>query len=140
MRKPSIPGLEKLALALMVASRKLRPYFHTHPIEVFTNYPLRQALQKPEASSRLLKWVIELGQFDVNFCPQTTIKGQALADFIVEYTYSNAGEVTGTANSTEATKATGVRGRKNSVPIEGDVEQWTLYVDNASSDNGSRAT
>ena len=76
------PELEKLALALMVASRKLRPYFHAHPIEVLTNYTLRQVLQKLEASGRLLKWVIELRQFEVNFCPRTTIKAQALANFI----------------------------------------------------------
>ena len=63
------PDLEKLALALMVASRKLRPYFHAHLIEVLTNYQLCKMLQKSEASSRLLKWAIKLGQFDVNFCP-----------------------------------------------------------------------
>ena len=63
------PELEKLALALIVASRKLRPYFHTHPIEVLTNYPLHQVLQKLEASGRLLKWEIELGQFEVNYGP-----------------------------------------------------------------------
>ena len=63
------PELEKLALALMVTSKKLRPYFHAHPIEVLTNYPLRQVLQKLEASSRILKWVIELRQFEVNFYP-----------------------------------------------------------------------
>ena len=56
------PELEKLALALMVASRKLRPYFHAHPIEVLTNYPLRQVLQKSKALGRLLKLAIELGQ------------------------------------------------------------------------------
>ena len=61
------PELEKLALTLVVASRKLRPYFHTHLIEVLTNYPLLQVLQKSEASGRLLKWAIELGQFDLNF-------------------------------------------------------------------------
>ena len=70
----------------MVASRKLRPYFHAHSIEVLTNYPLHQVLQKPEALGRLLNWAIELGQFDVNFCPKMTIKGQALADFIAEFT------------------------------------------------------
>ena len=51
--------LEKLALTLIVESRKLRPYFHTHPIEVLTKYPLM--LQKLKASGRLFKWVIELG-------------------------------------------------------------------------------
>ena len=111
----SYPELEKLLVALMVASRKLRPYFHAHSIEVLTNYPLCQVLQKLEASGRLLKWLIELRQFDVNFCPQTTIKGQALADFIAEFTYSNVAEVTGTANSVEAAKAAGVGGKEDSV-------------------------
>ena len=48
------PKLEKLALALMVASKKLRPNFNAHSIEVLTNYPLHQVLQKLEASGRLL--------------------------------------------------------------------------------------
>ena len=61
--------LKKLALAHVVASSKLRPYFHTHSIKVLTNYPLRQVLQKPEVFDRLLKWVIELGHFDVNYHP-----------------------------------------------------------------------
>ena len=101
---PWYPEFEKLALALMVASIKLRPYFHAHLIEVLTNYPLHQALLKLEASGRLLKWAIKLGQFEVNFYPQTEIKGQALADFISKFTYSNVVEVIGMANNTEATK------------------------------------
>ena len=66
------PELEKLALALMVASRKLRPYFHAHQIEVLTNYPLRQVLQMSEASGRLLNWAIQLGQFEVNYTLERT--------------------------------------------------------------------
>ena len=60
--------MEKLALALVVTSRKLRPYFHSHTIRVLTNYQLRQ-LQKPDTSGHLLKWVIELSQFDIEFIP-----------------------------------------------------------------------
>ena len=67
--KTRYPELKKLALALVVASRKVRPYFHAHSIEVLTNYPLRQVLQKPEALGKLLKWAIVLGHFNVNFCP-----------------------------------------------------------------------
>ena len=42
--------LEKLALALMVTSKKLTLYFHAHPIKVLTNYPLHQVSQsqKPQ--------------------------------------------------------------------------------------------
>ncbi|XP_010096980.2 uncharacterized protein LOC21407623 [Morus notabilis] len=48
--------MERLAVALMVASRKLRYYFQSHTIWVLTNHLLRQALQKPKTSGRLLKW------------------------------------------------------------------------------------
>ena len=74
--------MEKLTLALVIASQKLRLYFHSHAIRVLTNYSLRQVLQKPDASSHLLKWAIELSQFDIEFMPWPTIKRQALADFI----------------------------------------------------------
>ena len=82
----------------------MRSYFQSHSIIVITNYPLCQVLQKPEASRRLLKWAIELGQFDVSYRPRTTIKGQALVDFIIEFTYCNTTEVTGTSSNTEAAK------------------------------------
>lgn len=39
--------MEKLVLSLIVASRKLWPYFHAHKIKVLTNYPSWQVLQKP---------------------------------------------------------------------------------------------
>ena len=55
------PKLKKLALALVITSRKLRPYFYAHSIEALTNYLLCQLLQKAEASGRLLKWAIKLG-------------------------------------------------------------------------------
>ena len=77
------PELEKLVLALIIASRLLRPYFHAHSIEVLTNYLLCQVLQKPEASWRLLKWEIELEHLDMNYRHRTTIRGKTLADFIV---------------------------------------------------------
>lgn len=52
---------------------------------VYTNQPLHQVIQKPEAAGRLLKWAIELSQFDIQYQPRTDIKGQALADFVVEF-------------------------------------------------------
>ena len=52
-----------------------------------------------------------------------TIKGQALANFKVDFTYSNAAKVTGTANSAEAAKVAGQRDREDSVPTEKDAEQ-----------------
>ncbi|XP_024178700.1 uncharacterized protein LOC112184690 [Rosa chinensis] len=70
------PDIEKVSLALLVSARKLRHYFQAHAITVFTNHPLRQVLQKPETSGRLIKWAIELGEFDIKYQPRTAIKGQ----------------------------------------------------------------
>ena len=44
------PAMEKLALALVIAARKLRPYFQSHKIIVLTNHPLRKAMNKPDAA------------------------------------------------------------------------------------------
>ena len=35
----------------------------------------------------MIQWVIELSQFDIEYLPRTAIKAQALADFIVEFTF-----------------------------------------------------
>ncbi|XP_074346683.1 uncharacterized protein LOC141685487 [Apium graveolens] len=33
----------------------------------------------------MLKWAVELGQFNLEYCPRTSIKGKTLADFILEF-------------------------------------------------------
>ncbi|CAL2247844.1 unnamed protein product [Prunus armeniaca] len=80
------PDIEKLAFALVVSARRLRPYFQAHTIHVLTNQPLRQVLQKAETSRRLVKWAIELGEFHIHYKPRQAAKGQAVADFISEFT------------------------------------------------------
>ncbi|XP_022880864.1 uncharacterized protein LOC111398160 [Olea europaea var. sylvestris] len=77
--------MKKLALALITASRKLRPYFQAYSIKVLTNFSLKQVLQKMEALGCLLKWAIEFSEFNLLFRPRHAIKGQALADFVAEF-------------------------------------------------------
>ena len=42
--------IEKLAFALITASRKLRHYFQAHVINVVTDHPLKKAMNKLEAT------------------------------------------------------------------------------------------
>ncbi|XP_057808507.1 uncharacterized protein LOC131022985 [Salvia miltiorrhiza] len=79
--------IEKAALAVMVTARKLRPYFLSHRVVVRTALPFRQVLGRPDLSGRMVKWAVELGEYDVEYEPRTAIKAQALADFIQETTH-----------------------------------------------------
>ena len=83
--------MEKLAFALVTASRKLRYYFQAHVINVLTDYPLKKAMNKLEAARRLIQWALELSEFDVRYRPRNAIKAQVLMDFIAEFT-PNQGE------------------------------------------------
>ena len=78
--------MEKLAFALITAARKLKPYFQAHTIIILTDQPLKRAMSSPEAAERMALWAIELSEFDIQYRPRTAIKGQVVADFIVEYT------------------------------------------------------
>ena len=49
------PRIEKLALALIVTSRKLRPYFQAHTILVMTDQPLQKAIGRPDAARRMVQ-------------------------------------------------------------------------------------
>ena len=86
--------MEKLILTLVTTFRKLRPYFQAHTVEVPTEYPMKQILHKPKTSERLIKWAIELSEFDIRYKPRTTVKGHILADFIMEFTPAQSTEAT----------------------------------------------
>ena len=76
-----------------------------------------------------------VGQFDVNFHPRTTIKGQAL----VEFTCADTDKVPRMVDNAKAAKVAEALREKNFTPVKKDVEQWTLYVDDASNDTGFEA-
>ncbi|XP_025607612.1 uncharacterized protein [Arachis hypogaea] len=87
--------LEKLALALLTSSRRLKQYFQGHQIVVRTDQGIRQVLQKPNLAGRMMTWSIELSQYDIRYEPRQAIKPQAMADFLVEVT-GDPTEETGT--------------------------------------------
>ena len=80
------PLIEKLAFALITASRKLRHYFQAHVINVMMDHPLKKAMNKLEAAGRLIQWDVKLSEFDIRYQPRNAVKAQALADFIAEFT------------------------------------------------------
>jgi hypothetical protein len=70
---------------VLITSRKLRHYFQEYSISVVTDYPLGDILQNQDATGRISKWAVELGALNINFKPRTTIKSQALVDFMADW-------------------------------------------------------
>ena len=64
----------------------MKHYFQSFSIVVLTEYPLRILVENPEANRRIKKSVTEIKPLRVVFESRTAIKGQILADFIVEFT------------------------------------------------------
>ncbi|GJY76352.1 reverse transcriptase domain-containing protein [Tanacetum coccineum] len=86
LRGPKInyTPMEKLVLALLSASRRLKRYFQAHTIIVITDQPIKQLLSNSEITKRMLKWKFKLEGYDIQYRPRISIKGQILADFIME--------------------------------------------------------
>ncbi|RVW96416.1 hypothetical protein CK203_029618 [Vitis vinifera] len=106
--------MELTTLALRSAVQKLRPYFQAHPVVVLTDQPLRKILHKPDLTGRMLQWAIELSEFGIEFQPRLSMKGQVMADFVLEYSR-----------------------RPNQHQESNEKEWWTLRVNGASRSSGS---
>nr|AAT77832.1 putative gag-pol precursor [Oryza sativa Japonica Group]ABF96916.1 retrotransposon protein, putative, Ty3-gypsy subclass [Oryza sativa Japonica Group] len=78
--------MEKLAYALVMASRNLKHYFQANKVIVPSQYPLGEILRGREVTGRLSKWAAELSPFDLHFVARSAIKSQVLADFVAEWT------------------------------------------------------
>ncbi|GKF08494.1 reverse transcriptase domain-containing protein [Tanacetum coccineum] len=76
--------MEKLILALVCVAKRLRRYFQAHPIAVVTDQPIKQIMSRPDVAGRLQKWSVMLGEHNITYQPRTSVKGQILADFLVE--------------------------------------------------------
>ena len=77
--------MQKLLLAILIASRKMRPYFEGHPITLVSKYNLRSPLENPLATGRISTWAMEIQGFGLKFEHTDNIKSQALADFTAEW-------------------------------------------------------
>ncbi|GKB81784.1 reverse transcriptase domain-containing protein, partial [Tanacetum coccineum] len=110
--------MEKLVLSLVFAAKRLRRYFQAHPIAVITDQPIKQIISRPDVAGRLQKWSVMLGEHNITYRPRTSVKGQILADFLVE-------------KPDESPPDTSV--------VETPQEPWTLFTDGSSCVDGSGA-
>ncbi|GAV82426.1 RVT_3 domain-containing protein, partial [Cephalotus follicularis] len=80
----------------------------------------RQVLKKQETSGRLVKWSVELKEYDIRYEPRSAVKAQVLTNFIIECSPIK------------------VKSKEEKYNIL-EKNFWSLYVERSSSFNGSGA-
>jgi hypothetical protein len=77
--------LEKLCLSLYYACSKFRHYILSSSCIVACQYDvIKHMLLKPILSGRIDKWAYALVEYDLAYGPLRSMKGQVVADFIVD--------------------------------------------------------
>ncbi|GJS25823.1 reverse transcriptase domain-containing protein [Tanacetum coccineum] len=127
--------MEKLALALVYAAKRLRRYFQAHLIKVITDSLIGQGLNNSGASRRLTKWAIKLGAYGITYVPRAAVKGLVLADFLADTsTEINAtSEVASTPRMEDILESLNAREYLTPGP-----RAWRLYTDGSSNNGGFR--
>nr|GEV82598.1 reverse transcriptase domain-containing protein [Tanacetum cinerariifolium] len=103
---------------------RLQMYFEAHPIKFIMDQPLKQILNKAQASKKLAEYLVELGAYNIAYEPINAIKGQVLADFLLE---APVGTSTDEFFRLPAES-----------PNKDVVKRWTLFTDGASNSKGFR--
>ena len=70
---------------MLMVTRKLLHYFTDHKVTVITSYPLGDIVRNRDAAGWISKWALELMGHDIRYIPRTTIKSQALIDFVANW-------------------------------------------------------
>jgi len=60
-------AIEKATLAVIFSARRLRHYFQSFTVIVMTDLPIRKVLQKLYVTGRMVRWAVELLEFNVQY-------------------------------------------------------------------------
>ena len=77
--------LKKAILVVVHATCKLPHYFQSHTIVGLTQLLLKSLLRSADYIRKIEKWGTIIGAFDIKYMPRTSVKGQVLADLMVEF-------------------------------------------------------
>ncbi|PKI39112.1 hypothetical protein CRG98_040498 [Punica granatum] len=78
--------IEKMCCALVWVMQRLRQYTLYHTIRLLLKAdPLRYLLDSPSSMRNIAKWRRQLTEYDIEYVPRTSVKGQAIADHLAEF-------------------------------------------------------
>ncbi|XP_045810459.1 uncharacterized protein LOC123904898 [Trifolium pratense] len=107
-------SIEKLCLCLYFSCMKLKHYIKPIDVYVYSHYDvIKHMLLKPILHSRIGRWALALSEYSLSYKPLKAIKGQIVADFIVDHS--------------------AIESPQNYVALE----PWTLYFDGSKHQHGT---
>ncbi|RVW88953.1 Retrovirus-related Pol polyprotein from transposon 17.6 [Vitis vinifera] len=72
--------IERLCLALVWATRRLRHYMTEYSVHLISRLdPLRYLFDRPALTGRLMRWLVLLTEFDIQYVSQKSIKGSSIS-------------------------------------------------------------
>ena len=75
--------IERLCLELVWATRRLRHYVTEYSILLVSLLdPLRYLFDRPVMTDRLMRWLVLLIEFDIQYVTQKLVKGSVVADYL----------------------------------------------------------
>ena len=75
--------IERFCLALVWATRRLRHYMTEYSVHLISRLdPLRYLFDRSNLVGRLVRWLILLAEFDIQYIYQKSIKGSIVADHL----------------------------------------------------------
>ena len=116
--------IERLCLDLVWATRRLRHYMIEYSVQLVSRLdPLRYLFDRPVLTSRLLRWLVLLIEFDIQYVTQKSIKGSVLADHLASLSVTDSRVIDDDFPDEEITGVTSLSG-------------WRMYFDGAAKHYG----
>ena len=82
--------IECLCLALVWATRRMRHYVTEYSILLVSRLdPLRYLFDRPVLTGRLMRWLVLLTEFDIQYVTQKSVKGSVVADHMASLLVSD---------------------------------------------------
>ncbi|XP_026416678.1 uncharacterized protein LOC113312134 [Papaver somniferum] len=123
--------IDKISLALLHASRRLKPYFQVTQIVVYPEYPLKRILERADDSNRLAIWSNFLGAYEIKYETKTAEKGHPLATLLVDFPVDHI-ETVATEDEElfkHIESATDQTGGGSTMDVDTPEPLWTIFTD-----------
>ena len=116
--------IERLCLALVWATKRLRHYMTEYSVHLISRLdPLRYLFDRPALTGRLMRWLVLLIEFDIQYVSQKSIKGSIVADHLASLPISENRPIDDDFPDEEFVAMTNLSG-------------WCMYFDGAANQSG----